>query len=74
MRHPLYTDRLSQDERSKVRKLLARVITFYFSVALLIIGGMMFKAKFLDRQTVETQQEAGAFGGRLVRGLRQKTE
>lgn len=58
MRHPLYMNRLARHEQKKIRRLLARVIAFYFSVALLVIAGAVVKAKLTDAKTDPVRLEA----------------
>jgi len=46
MRHPFYTDRLSHQERRKVRHLLLRIFVVYLSLIVILAGATMVRVKF----------------------------
>jgi hypothetical protein len=59
MRHPFYTDRLGLWERRKVRRLFLKIFGVYFSLVVLLVGGTMVKAKFIDPPSGSMNQAAG---------------
>jgi hypothetical protein len=48
MRHPFYMDDLNQKERRLVKRLLVRILAIYFSLAVILVGGSIVRAKFND--------------------------
>jgi hypothetical protein len=60
MRHPFYMDRLGSQDRKNVKWLMVRVLAGYLSLVVLVVGGAMVKAKFIDPQTEPMHQKADA--------------
>ena len=68
MRHPFYMDRLSRQERTKVRHLLSRVIGLYLSLMLIIVAGMAIRGHFIpasDHARLEARMKQTTTGGSL---------
>jgi len=48
MRHPFYMDDLNQKDRRLVKRLLVRILAVYLSLAVILVGGSIVRAKFSD--------------------------
>ena len=46
MRHPFYMDDLNQKDRRLVKRLLVWILAVYLSLAVILVGGSIVRAKF----------------------------
>ena len=56
MRDPFYMDRLSGDDRRKVRRLLGQVLAFYLTLVVLLVAGSMVKEDLTKGTDVARKQ------------------
>jgi hypothetical protein len=58
MRHPFYMDHLGRQDRSSVRRSLLRVFAAYISLAVILVGVTVVRAKVLVPSGGSMQQDA----------------